>query len=63
MLKSESINKKSKFFFAQLEFMKEEKCVPVCTKFYQGEDPVSSQKLAILKNGMGLNYHHHWIVG
>lgn len=47
----------------KIKFLKEETCVPVCTKRYGGRSKKDMDKLLFLKRGISLNYQHHWIVG
>ncbi|XP_043275405.1 transmembrane 9 superfamily member 2 isoform X2 [Venturia canescens] len=46
----------------KLEFLKTMNCESVCHKRYTGGDPDSDKNLGRLKQGMFLNYQHHWIV-
>ncbi|XP_048389054.1 transmembrane 9 superfamily member 2 isoform X4 [Stegostoma tigrinum] len=46
----------------KFHFKKEEVCKHVCTKKYNPESKDDKSKLTFLKNGMQLNYQHHWIV-
>ncbi|XP_048389053.1 transmembrane 9 superfamily member 2 isoform X2 [Stegostoma tigrinum] len=48
--------------FLEFHFKKEEVCKHVCTKKYNPESKDDKSKLTFLKNGMQLNYQHHWIV-
>ena len=47
----------------KIKFLKEEKCVPVCTKTYTAGVKEDIEKLLFIKKGISLNYQHHWIVG
>lgn len=47
----------------ELTFMKNVTCQNVCTKTYTGGDGESEDKLDKLREGIRLNYQHHWIVG
>ncbi|XP_066587794.1 transmembrane 9 superfamily member 2 [Prorops nasuta] len=46
----------------KLEFMKNEKCKKLCSKTYTGGNKTSETRLQFLKQGIALNYQHHWIV-
>ncbi|XP_038673822.1 transmembrane 9 superfamily member 2 [Scyliorhinus canicula] len=46
----------------KFHFKKEEVCKHVCTKEYNPSNNDDKSKLAFLKNGMYLNYQHHWII-
>ncbi|XP_051881585.1 transmembrane 9 superfamily member 2 [Pristis pectinata] len=46
----------------KFHFKKEEVCKHVCTKEYDVGKADDKSKLAFLKNGMHLNYQHHWII-
>ncbi|KAG8042624.1 hypothetical protein G9C98_005258 [Cotesia typhae] len=46
----------------ELTFMKNVTCQKVCTKSYSGGDKDSEDKLDKLREGIRLNYQHHWIV-
>ncbi|ELT97770.1 hypothetical protein CAPTEDRAFT_180051 [Capitella teleta] len=46
----------------KFEFMKEEKCVSVCTKSFEKKDKDAMKRLDFLKKGIMLNYQHHWII-
>ncbi|XP_034936872.1 transmembrane 9 superfamily member 2 [Chelonus insularis] len=46
----------------KLKFMQNMQCEKVCTKTYVAGNKEDEEKLEILKNGMALNYQHHWIV-
>jgi len=45
------------------DFMENVPCREVCTKTYRGDSKEDMLKLTLLKQGMSLNYQHHWIVG
>lgn len=45
-----------------IQFMQNESCKFVCKKEYSGDKPEDKQKLGKLRNGISLNYQHHWIV-
>jgi hypothetical protein len=47
----------------QIEFMQEKSCELLCKKSYKAHDNSDEAKLFLLKNGLSLNYQHHWIVG
>eukprot|EP00062_Callorhinchus_milii_P020356 gi/632975913/ref/XP_007904494.1/ PREDICTED: transmembrane 9 superfamily member 2 [Callorhinchus milii] len=46
----------------KFHFKKEEQCKPVCIKNYDLSKEQDKSKLMFLKNGMSLNYQHHWII-
>ncbi|KAK6622673.1 transmembrane 9 superfamily member 2 [Polyplax serrata] len=46
----------------KIKFLKQEKCLKVCTKTYKGGNKEDMEKLFLLKRGISLNYQHHWIV-
>ncbi|XP_036404742.1 transmembrane 9 superfamily member 2 [Megalops cyprinoides] len=46
----------------KFSFMKKQKCQKVCTKSYDATKQEDREKLEFLKNGIRLNYQHHWIV-
>lgn len=46
----------------KVQFLKNEACIKLCTKTYNGGNKDQESQLALLKRGMGLNYQHHWIV-
>uniref|UniRef100_UPI00398E80D4 transmembrane 9 superfamily member 2 n=1 Tax=Pristiophorus japonicus TaxID=55135 RepID=UPI00398E80D4 len=46
----------------KFHFKKQEVCTHVCTKEYNIGKDAEKSKLAFLKNGMHLNYQHHWII-
>lgn len=46
----------------KFQFKKQEVCKHVCTKEYNIGKEEDKSKLMFLKNGMHLNYQHHWII-
>lgn len=47
----------------QITFGKDDgKCKVVCSKSYDYSNGDSKEKVETLKNGMNLNYQHHWII-
>ncbi|KAK8775652.1 hypothetical protein V5799_031004 [Amblyomma americanum] len=46
----------------KIAFMVNQTCVPLCNKTYSEKDPGRLRQLRRLKNGMKLQYKHHWIV-
>ncbi|KAJ8281648.1 hypothetical protein COCON_G00041670 [Conger conger] len=46
----------------KFSFMKPNKCQKVCAKSYDTSRKDDQEKLDFLKNGIQLNYQHHWIV-
>ncbi|CAB1337189.1 unnamed protein product [Coregonus sp. 'balchen'] len=46
----------------KFSFKKDEKCKELCTKTYVKGKPEDTKMLDFIKNGMQLNYQHHWIV-
>ncbi|PAA93673.1 hypothetical protein BOX15_Mlig012902g2 [Macrostomum lignano] len=45
-----------------LHFMQDIACKKICTKTYTKNDPEKSKQFKFLKQGVKLNYQHHWIV-
>ncbi|XP_052104535.1 transmembrane 9 superfamily member 2-like isoform X1 [Mytilus californianus] len=46
----------------KMTFKQEIKCQSVCKKEYAHGDKEKVSKLKFLKNGIALNYNHHWII-
>lgn len=46
----------------KINFLENKTCAVLCTKTYLPDNSNSESKLNLLKRGMDLNYHHHWIV-
>lgn len=46
----------------KIEFMKNQSCIEVCKKSYDGSKKDDNMLLANLRKGISLNYKHHWIV-
>ncbi|XP_022908111.1 transmembrane 9 superfamily member 2 [Onthophagus taurus] len=46
----------------KIEFMKNETCKLLCIKSYKGGKTQDERLLSILRKGINLNYHHHWII-
>ncbi|XP_050309500.1 transmembrane 9 superfamily member 2-like [Anthonomus grandis grandis] len=46
----------------KIEFMKNETCVEVCTKKYDGSTNGDNRLLSTMRKAISLNYKHHWIV-
>lgn len=46
-----------------MKFLEDVKCKAVCRTSYTGGNENSEKKLQLLKEGIAMNYQHHWIVG